>query len=478
MFKSTVRQPLKYHHKSLIAKEIKATSKGRSYVGKIRRKSHVKSTGIVLSSSATVYNNAGWIISSIGTYNLETGYTYNVFGETPQTRRELVDGRWMVSERVYDSQGRVIFSTDSHVEGTTDPIYGTRTIYDSQGRVEKTIRYVGCQVAVATDGTSTVVSYGNVLYQTSTEYDSKGRVKSSTDAYGNVTTYEYDNLDRQVAVNHPTGLVTQTIYDTQGRFSETRIINGSEIRTTKYEYDMFGNIVKTIQPDGTTIQAEYNDKGQKISETNQLGQTRYFEYDDNAQLVKVTLPMVNGVAPVYEYTYDSQGNQLTIKDPNGNVTRFTYDVNGNQLTRTLPDGSMESFEYDKFGRLAKQTSFEGIVTTYYYDSYGRLETKKFFDNQAAHLAGTPAETWTYTYDTLGRVTKIDPNGRVTQTVYDAQGRTVSIQTPEGSISYTYDEFGRQASVQTDNDPSTCYTYDQFGRLAGVARKVWTENGLE
>ena len=92
----------------------------------------------------------------------------------------------------------------------------------------------------------------------------------------------------------------------------------------------------------------------------------------------------------------------------------------------------------------------------------------FFDNQAARLAGTPAETWTYTYNALGRVTKIDQNGRVTQTVYDAQGRAVSIQTPEGTISYTYDEFGRQASVQTDDDAPTCYTYDQFGRLATVS----------
>ncbi|MDR2437946.1 MAG: hypothetical protein LBE12_01070 [Planctomycetaceae bacterium] len=48
-----------------------------------------------------------------------------------------------------------------------------------------------------------------------------------------------------------------------------------------------------------------NDKGQKISETNQLGQTRYFEYDDNGQLIKVTLPEVNGQLPVYEYTYDA-----------------------------------------------------------------------------------------------------------------------------------------------------------------------------
>jgi RHS repeat-associated protein len=240
---------------------------------------------------------------------------------------------------------------------------------------------------------------------------------------------------------------------------DNRISN--DIRTTEYKYDMFGNIIETILLDGTTIKVGYNDKGQKISETNQLGQTRYFEYDDNGQLIKVTLPEVNGQSPVYEYTYDAQGNQLTIKDPNGNVTKFTYDDNGNQLTQTLPDGSTEYFEYDFKGRLVKQTSFEGVVTTYKYDSYNRLESKTFTQN------GTQ-EVWTYTYDAFGRVSEIDQNGRVTKTTYDSQGRTIRIEMPEGSISYTYDKYGNPATVQTDNDPPTYYTYDRYGRLATVS----------
>ncbi|MDR2755778.1 MAG: hypothetical protein LBC20_08745 [Planctomycetaceae bacterium] len=51
---------------------------------------------------------------------------------------------------------------------------------------------------------------------------------------------------------------------------------------------MFGSIIETIQPDETTIKAEYNDKGQKISETNQLGQTHYIEYADNGQSINIT----------------------------------------------------------------------------------------------------------------------------------------------------------------------------------------------
>ncbi|MDR2438848.1 MAG: hypothetical protein LBE12_05705, partial [Planctomycetaceae bacterium] len=142
-------------------------------------------------------------------------------------------------------------------------------------------------------------------------------------------------------------------------------------------------------------------------------------------------------------------------------TKYWNNNNDNQLTRTLPDGSTEYFEYDFKGRIIKQTSFEGVVTTYKYDYYDRLESKTFTQNEVT-------ETWIYTYDSFGRVSEIDQNGRVTKTTYDTQGRTILIEMPEGTIAYTYDKYGNQATVQTDNDPPTYYTYDRYGRLATVS----------
>jgi YD repeat-containing protein len=272
--------------------------------------------------------------------------------------------------------------------------------------------------------------------------------------------YEYDNLDRQVKVYQPDGIISETVYDSQGRVQKSIIRSGNEVRTTEYKYVMYGNITETIQPDGTTIKASYNVKGQKISETNQLGQTRYFEYDDNGQLVKVILP--DGAT--YKYAYDSQGNQTSIIDPLNRETKFTYDDNGNQLTRTLPDGSTEYFEYDYKGRLIKQISFEGVITTYNYDEFERVESKTFFANGIS-------ETWVYTYDSLGRVSEINQNGRIVKTTYDYDENGIRISVLHEVDSDGDGIFDTAKLTEYLNDPLNITGYSQVLKQ-GVSKNYY------
>jgi YD repeat-containing protein len=241
------------------------------------------------------------------------------------------------------------------------------------------------------------------------------------------------------------------------------------------------------------VRGVYNALGQKISETNQLGLTRTFEYNKDGLLTAVELPVTTDpitgqlIYTRYEYGYDQYGRQILIRDPNGYETRFTYDMWGNQLSRTLPlgygdDGVQgtaddilatgnftEYFKYDGNGQLILHTSFEGIVTEFRYNNLGQLIEKRFYENETVYNngAGTEYQLWTYQYDTEGRLTQINQDGCVTITEYDSLGNIKSIQSPEGTVYYEYDKLGRQTRVYTDAEEDIRYEYDILGRLATV-----------
>jgi hypothetical protein len=50
----------------------------------------------------------------------------------------------------------------------------------------------------------------------------------------------------------------------------------------------------------------------------------------------------------YERTYDSNGNQLTYKDSNGNSFERTYDINGNELSYKDSNGLSRGFDIPEF----------------------------------------------------------------------------------------------------------------------------------
>ncbi len=365
------------------------------------------------------------------------------------------------------------------------------------------------------------------------------------------TRYEYDSLGRQTAtIGHPlpveevgiTGydlgttvaLRSETVYDSLGQVHQQRTnirqvtlpdgsteIDDSDVQVTTFEYDAHGNQTKTIFADQSFITAQYDEQGRKISETNQLGLTRTFEYDQAGRLTAVELPGVYNPAtsqiesPRYEYGYDAQGNQTLLRDPLGRETWFTFDAQNRQATRTLPLGFgddgvrgtgddpvewtsssilppdmpfTERMTYDALGRQHLHLSFEGVVTEHVFsDTTGRLIEKRFFDNltQYDNGAGDPGEVWTYTHDAFGRVVNVERiqvtlplppgegwgEGLNESTQYDPQGRVASVTTDQDTISYTYDLFGRLAAtiIGTHAEPQRIisYTYDQLGRLKTV-----------
>jgi RHS repeat-associated protein len=499
--------------------------------------------GRIVSTTKTVYEEAtGRVEYTIDQFGTKTYYRYDAQGRQIEIRTESSneDGLcWLVTRTVYDAEGRPVFTTDPFVyAGPHEPPadctapWGTKTEYDENGRVKATHRVQYANVLVDTDAGkvySRLSFPGTIISTTETEYDHFGRVSQSIGAHapgqaGPTTYYVYDDTTGRLkaeispAIFNADGTVQtyhrkEYFYDAKGRQVRGRenirqtnplvesTIDRTDARETAYAYDELGNLTKTTFADGTFITAVYDDFGRKLSETNQLNQTRTFEYDDG-RLKAVVLPAINGQSPRYEYAYDAQGNQTLIRDPLGHETRFTYDAQGRQLTRTLPIGFgsdgiqgtgddstagnfTERFEYDALGRQTLQVSFEGKVTQWVYDpATGRLKEQRFFDDWPQYLGGqTPREIWTYKYDAFGRQIEVRQQTgsatRTTTTTYDQEGRILQVASPEGTLNYGYDTLGRRIRVFTgsvDNPTEDIrYTYDALGRVATV--EVSKRNGV-
>ena len=106
----------------------------------------------------------------------------------------------------------------------------------------------------------------------------------------------------------------------------------------------------------------------KLKDKNGVLRYRYnrdaqYTYDSNGN----ELTSENSIGFWSKYTYDSNGNRLTSKNSNGYWRKYTYDSNGNELTVEDSDGGWRKSTYDSSGN---KLTFE--------DSYG---TKRVFDTK-------------------------------------------------------------------------------------------------
>jgi RHS repeat-associated protein len=233
--------------------------------------------------------------------------------------------------------------------------------------------------------------------------------------------------------------------------------------TTQYQYDTLNRQIAVIYPDQSTSTTAYDALGRAISKTDQAGKVTAYGYDALGRLTSVTQDAVTGgLNLLTQYGYDEVGNRISQTDANGHSTTYSYDQLGRRVGRSLPAGQSESYIYDSAGNLKSKTDFNGKTTAYAYDSSNRL------------LSKTPdlsfnAPTVSFSYFPNGlRQTMSDVSGTTTYG-YDTRDRLTSKQTPFGTLSYTYDAAGDLLTLASSNTngASLTYTYDTLNRLSTV-----------
>lgn len=352
------------------------------------------------------------------------------------------------------------------------------------------------------------------------EYDLDGNQTRIVDPDGTVTVNTF--IEGRLATNlvganlGDAGILTTNTYDVRGNLTSTTIsfADGSDARTTIYEYDLDNRLVALTDPEDFTTTYEYDAfdnqtaviVGQYLVASNDVDydatkaavaqpQTTTYEYDEQNRLLLSTDSLGNGVRHFYDalgnrietqsglatapgsspehltidtYEYNLGGQVTAKRSSAGGVTLITYDAQGRQsVIETLQSGTensgvwiTETLEKDEAGRVIASTDDNGIRTEFEFDAIGNVIAKTF------DAGGSAERRVEYEYDFNDKlISETDPMGNRKLYSYDDAGNRVSEQDGEGNVRYFYYDAFNQLIATVDGELNmSTIAYDSAGNV--------------
>jgi YD repeat-containing protein len=344
------------------------------------------------------------------------------------------------------------------------------------------------------------------------------------------TQFEYDNYTPDA--NHAALVNRTNVSGFDTAFNTSYVTRGNVTKVSQWrstdnaylnvhsQYDIAGNIVKTIDANGNAINLEFNDRfgapnGEAQSNTPPPiwlnGQTTF------AFPTKVTNALGHIAYTQIDYFF---GKPVDTEDPNNiksslyyndvldrptkgiravgtslqNQTLITYDdANKTITTNTDRDASTDGILqskviYDGLGRTYRKATYEGTLVGYANPQWAIVETQfdalgRAWRSSNPFRGDTPTvalpsnpEWTTSTFDALSRVTQVTtPDGAHVDTNYLGATVTVTDQAGKNRKSET-DALGRLTKVwenPTGLNYLTSYSYDPLDNLTTVTQGVQT-----
>ncbi|GAB1689695.1 RHS repeat domain-containing protein [Krasilnikovia sp. M28-CT-15] len=445
------------------------------------------------------------------TPNLEFGYLVRNDGPVAVTTKRVgPNGNYITEIGLFDSLYRSVQKQEDaqKTKDGKDARLVTNTGYNDRGQVEYES---DTNYALGKPGTDRLqIQSGEDRSRTVSTYDPLGRVVESALWSNNVkkwaTTTAYGgNPDGwQVAVTPPQGATaTATIENVDGDVVEKREFHGrqptgdfdatrytytprGDLATVskgkyvwKYEYDLRGREIKTIDPDKGSTSVEYNNADDVTKSTDAKGDVVTTTYDD---LGRQKERFFNGVKAA-TWTYDTVAK--------GHPTKSTSIVNGYSFSR-------EVFEYSDTYQVVDEESVIPAMPGLTALAGAYVATHTYTANGLPYRDSLPKvgpmekEGITRTYDDLGNVTKLagtsSPSGTVRtyvdRTAYSPYGEVLNRwlgtsvgDKPQAYQNYVYDDVTRRLSEfyfdrdgTVPNVAALKYEYDDAGTVLSMANR--------
>ncbi|OUR88395.1 hypothetical protein A9Q81_23950, partial [Gammaproteobacteria bacterium 42_54_T18] len=433
------------------------------------------------------------VIRYVGADEIRHGYTYYENGELHTETDPLLR---VTTYNINEFDQRI--TTEFHngtAAGQRYDAMGARTKQIDQN--SRTTRYGYDDLGRLETVTPEVLINGQPVPDTFYTYDEVGNKLTQTDAEGRVTSWTYDYFGRVLTRELPEGMTETFTYDDSARTVAHTDFNG---KTNTTYIDNQGRVDHIDYHDGNSEAYTYWDNGQVHTVTDQHGVTETafdvrdrldyeikpdgtrldYEYDDvgNREQVKVTR---GTIITVTDYTFDALNRLDTVTDASG-VTSYTYYDNGSLWTVTFPNGVVSEYQYNDVNQLEVLTTKDkdGVVLssyTYGLDDTGRRDditeadgrfTDYTYDNlyrltdEVVTEGGSEVYNANYIYDWVGNRKYETVDGVQTEYAYDLNDRLTS----QGGTVYTHDDNGN-TKTETLDAVVTTYFYDAKNKMTSV-----------
>jgi RHS repeat-associated protein len=213
----------------------------------------------------------------------------------------------------------------------------------------------------------TKMTYPDTTKHEDTVYDNVGNAKTYTNRAGSIQTFTYDNRNRQIYFtwNNTPATTQSTGYDDASRVSQT---------------------VNSMTPSGfpsatSTINYTYSNDNRLNTEEEWTS-----AFGDNVHRTKT-------------YTYDVDGNRLTIQYPSGSIFNYTYTNRNQVLAIKSGTTSIATYTYDPSGNITNCSRNNGTSTAYTVDAVNR-------DTAVVHTLVGTTRRFDYAYNAVNDITAV------------------------------------------------------------------------
>ncbi|CAN7593134.1 DUF6531 domain-containing protein [Variovorax sp. LjRoot175] len=345
--------------------------------------------------------------------------------------------------------------------------------FDAAGKLQTMVHRNGWATAYAYNSSGQLATISNSFGRSLIlAYNPAGQLTTVTAPDARVIGYSYDAAGRLSLVTYPDGKTRSFLYE-NAAFPQalTGILDETGARWGTFAYDTQGRAISTeLAGSAERYQVSYPSAG-SATIVDPLNTSRDYSYSATKGKLAVTggsQPSGIGEADAASRVQDANGLITSETDFKGVATTTAWDVARRlptSVTRAAgtPDAQTVTTQWHATFSLPALITETGRAVAYTYDSSGNVLSQAITDTASSP---NTTRTWQWTYNTQGlAATQTAPNGAVTTYTYDTLGNlTKAVNALGHETLYAYDTANRVVSSTAPNGLVTTYTYDARDRL--------------